>query len=120
MMMNGWMKKANVLRLSQLLEQCREFNVKLIACEMTMKVLGIKREELIKIGQLRVAFAGSGVDVNSGQVLSLESDVQNQAKFEIGMAKATGQMRSTAALIKGAGNALYLGGGGLIDIARRG
>ena len=80
----------------------------------------IKREELIKIGQLRVAFAGSGVDVTTGQALSLESDIQKQAKFEIGLAKATGQMRSTAALIKGAGNALYLGGGGLIDIARRG
>jgi peroxiredoxin family protein len=48
MMMNGWMKKANVLRPSQLLAQCQELNVKLIACEMTMNVLGIKREELIE------------------------------------------------------------------------
>jgi peroxiredoxin family protein len=46
-MMNGWMKKANVLKVSQLLDQARESGVKLIACQMTMDVMGIKREELI-------------------------------------------------------------------------
>lgn len=47
MMMNGWMKKANVLKVSQLLDQARETGVKLIACQMTMDVMGIKREDLI-------------------------------------------------------------------------
>jgi len=46
-MMNGWMKKANVLKVSQLLDQARETGVKLIACQMTMDVMGIKREDLI-------------------------------------------------------------------------
>lgn len=47
MMMNSWMKKSNVLKISQLLDQARESGVKLIACQMTMDVMGIKREELI-------------------------------------------------------------------------
>jgi peroxiredoxin family protein len=69
MMMNGWMKKANVLRPSQLLEQCREFNVKLIACEMTMNVLGIKREELID--GISVAGAASFLSFASENAITL-------------------------------------------------
>jgi peroxiredoxin family protein len=47
MMMNGWMKKAHVLKVSELLGQALEMGVKLIGCQMTMDVMGIKREELI-------------------------------------------------------------------------
>ena len=47
MMMNSWMGKANVAKLSELLEMAIEFDVKLIGCQMTMDVMGIKREELI-------------------------------------------------------------------------
>jgi len=46
-MMNGWMKKANVAKLSDLLEMAIEGGVKLMACQMSMDVMGIKREELI-------------------------------------------------------------------------
>jgi peroxiredoxin family protein len=46
-MMNGWMKKANVAKLGDLLEMAVEGGVRLIACQMTMDVMGIKREELI-------------------------------------------------------------------------
>ncbi len=46
-MMNGWMKKANVAKLSELLEMALEGGVQLIACQMTMDVMGIKKEELI-------------------------------------------------------------------------
>jgi peroxiredoxin family protein len=46
-MMNGWMQKANVAKLSELLEIALESGVKLIACQMTMDVMGIKKEELI-------------------------------------------------------------------------
>jgi len=46
-MMNSWMKKANVAKLSELLEMAVEGNVRLIACQMTMDVMGIKKEELI-------------------------------------------------------------------------
>lgn len=80
----------------------------------------IKREELIKIGQLRVAFAGSGVDISAGQPLALENDVRSQADFEIGMARSTGRMRSANALLRGAGQAFGTASNTLIDIARRG
>jgi len=46
-MMNGWMKKANVAKLSDLLEMAVEGGVKLMACQMSMDVMGIKEEELI-------------------------------------------------------------------------
>lgn len=46
-MMNGWMKKANVAKLSDLLEMAVEGGVKLMACQMSMDVMGIKKEDLI-------------------------------------------------------------------------
>ena len=46
-MMNSWMKKAKVAKLSELLEMAIEFDVRLIACQMSMDVLGIKKEDLI-------------------------------------------------------------------------
>lgn len=46
-MMNNWMKKANVAKLSELLDMAVEGGVRLIACQMTMDVMGIKKEELI-------------------------------------------------------------------------
>jgi peroxiredoxin family protein len=46
-MMNGWMKKANVAKLSELLEMSLEMDVRLIACQMSMDVMGIKKEDLI-------------------------------------------------------------------------
>lgn len=46
-MMNGWMKKAHVAKLSELLDSALELGVRLIACQMTMDVMGIKKEDLI-------------------------------------------------------------------------
>ncbi len=46
-MMNSWMKKANVARLSELLAMAVEYDVRLIACQMSMDVMGIKKEDLI-------------------------------------------------------------------------
>jgi peroxiredoxin family protein len=46
-MMNGWMRKAHVAKLSELLDSAMEFGVRLIACQMTMDVMGIKKEDLI-------------------------------------------------------------------------
>jgi|SRR5665647_732126 len=47
MMMNKWMKKTKVPKLSELLGLSKELGVKLIACQMTMGVMGVKKEELI-------------------------------------------------------------------------
>ena len=46
-MMNSWMKKANVAKLGDLLAMAVEGGVRLIACQMTMDVMGIRREQLI-------------------------------------------------------------------------
>ncbi|TRZ43941.1 peroxiredoxin family protein [bacterium] len=46
-MMNGWMKKAHVAKLSELLDMAVEMNVRMIGCQMTMDVMGIKKEDLI-------------------------------------------------------------------------
>lgn len=46
-MMNGWMKKANVAKLSDLLEMAIDSGVRIIACQMSMDVMGIKKEDLI-------------------------------------------------------------------------
>jgi peroxiredoxin family protein len=47
MMKSQFFGKHNVAPLAQLLDDCRELGVKLIACQMTMDVMGIKAEELI-------------------------------------------------------------------------
>jgi peroxiredoxin family protein len=46
-MMNYIMKKKNVIPLPELLEQALENGVRLVACTMTMDIMGLKREELI-------------------------------------------------------------------------
>jgi peroxiredoxin family protein len=48
MMMNKWMKDKNVPSIPELLDACKEGDVKLIACQMTMDVMGVKREDLIE------------------------------------------------------------------------
>ena len=47
MMMKNWMKKANVASLQELMDLSVEAGVKLIACQMTMDVMKIKRKDLI-------------------------------------------------------------------------
>ena len=47
MMKNLYFGKHHVATIGELLEQCKELGVKLIACQMTMDVLGFKREELL-------------------------------------------------------------------------
>ncbi len=46
-MMNKWMKAQNVPSISELLDICLESDVKMIACQMSMDVMGVKREDLI-------------------------------------------------------------------------
>ncbi|MEJ2757787.1 MAG: DsrE/DsrF/DrsH-like family protein [Anaerolineales bacterium] len=68
-MMNSWMKNANVAKVSELLDMALEFDVKLIACQMTMDVMGIKREDLI-----------DGIEVGGAATL-LEYASQNAITF---------------------------------------
>ena len=47
MMMNGMFKKQAVPSIRELLDMAKESGVKLVACQMTMDVLGIKQKNLI-------------------------------------------------------------------------
>ena len=46
-MMKRWMKNANVAKFEELREACIEGGVKMIACQMTMDVMGIKESDII-------------------------------------------------------------------------
>jgi len=48
MMMKSWMAKVNVPSIEDLLNIAVESGVKLIGCQMTMDVMGVKREDLIE------------------------------------------------------------------------
>jgi peroxiredoxin family protein len=47
MMKSQYFAKHNVATIQELLNQCRELGVKLIACQMTMDVFGLKADDLI-------------------------------------------------------------------------
>jgi len=47
LMMKGMFKKQSVPTIKELLEMSRDTGVKLVACQMTLDVLGIKQKELI-------------------------------------------------------------------------
>jgi peroxiredoxin family protein len=46
-MMKSLMKKKNVASLEQFLEMAEELGVRIFVCEMTMDLMGFKREEMI-------------------------------------------------------------------------
>jgi len=46
LMINSRMKKANVASLDRLMEDFKELGGKIIACDMTMEIMGIKASEL--------------------------------------------------------------------------
>lgn len=45
-MINSRMQKANVASLERLMQDYKELGGKIIACEMTMEIMGVKKEEL--------------------------------------------------------------------------
>lgn len=45
-MINSRMEKANVASLERLIQDYKELGGKIIACEMTMEIMGVKKEEL--------------------------------------------------------------------------
>jgi len=47
MMKSMYFGKHNVATIQDLLDQCKDLGVKFIACQMTMDVMGIKREDLL-------------------------------------------------------------------------
>ncbi|MCK9376051.1 MAG: DsrE/DsrF/DrsH-like family protein [Syntrophobacterales bacterium] len=55
-MMKDWMKKGGVPTIPDLLSMAKENGVRLIACQMTLDVMGIKKEDLVD----GLEFAGAG------------------------------------------------------------
>jgi peroxiredoxin family protein/TusA-related sulfurtransferase len=47
-MMKGWMKKAQVPDLADLIRTSHSMGVKFLGCQMTMDVMGVRREDLIE------------------------------------------------------------------------
>ena len=68
-MMNNWMAKANVAKLSELLEMAIEGGVRLIACQMSMDVMGIKKEDLID--GVEIGGAATFIDFASKDAIAL-------------------------------------------------
>ena len=68
-MMNGWMKKANVAKASELLEIAIESGVRFIACQMSMDVMGIKKEDLIE--GIEVAGAAAFLEFAADDAIAL-------------------------------------------------
>lgn len=68
-MMNNWMKKANVAKLSELLDMALEGGVRMIACQMSMDVMGIKKEDLID--GLEIGGAASFLNYASQNAIAL-------------------------------------------------
>ena len=67
-MMKGWMDRANLAPLSELFQMAQELGVKMYACNTTMKVMGISREDIMD----GVEFAGSPAFLD----FAAEADVQ--------------------------------------------
>ncbi|MHA2030526.1 MAG: DsrE/DsrF/DrsH-like family protein, partial [Candidatus Kariarchaeaceae archaeon] len=47
-MMKRWMKSANVAKFLELRDICLESGVRMIGCQMTMDVMGVKETDLIE------------------------------------------------------------------------
>lgn len=54
-MMKGLMKKKNVVSLEELLSVAEEFGVRIFICEMSMDLMGLKREEMVSYKHLDYA-----------------------------------------------------------------
>jgi len=68
-MMKSMFKKHGVATITQLLDMCKEMGVKLIACQMTMDVMGYKREEFID--GIEVGGAATWLDTASDAQINL-------------------------------------------------
>ncbi len=64
-MMKSLMKKKNVSSLEQMLEMAEELGVRIYVCEMSMDLMGFKREEMIEYEHL--GFAGVATFLEEAQ-----------------------------------------------------
>jgi peroxiredoxin family protein len=58
-MIKSLMKKQNVLSLDEMFKQAGELGIEITVCEMSMNLMGFKKEELIDYPNLRFAGAAT-------------------------------------------------------------
>lgn len=64
------MKKKNVLSLDQMFKEAGELGIEITVCEMSMDLMGFKREEIIDYPNLR--YAGAGTFINEAGESSIQ------------------------------------------------
>ncbi len=69
-MMKSLMKKKNVASLEQMLELAEELGVRIYVCEMSMDLMGFKREEIIDYKHL--GFAGVATFLQEAQTSKVQ------------------------------------------------
>lgn len=79
------------------------------------EALRIRTDEVQKIGAARVAFAGSGVSLSSGD--AIESDLASQSQFESGLALNSGAIKAGQIRLSGSGKKTAATGDALGSIA---
>ena len=65
-MMKGLMKQQNVLSLDEMFKQAGELGIEITVCEMTMNLMGFKKEEMIDYPHLSYAGATTFI-VDAGE-----------------------------------------------------
>ncbi len=69
-MIKGLMKKQNVMSLDRMFSEAAELGIEITVCEMSMNLMGFKREELIDYPNLR--FAGAATFVAEASESSMQ------------------------------------------------
>lgn len=59
LMIKGLMRKQNVMSLDEMFKQAAELGIEIIVCEMSMNLMGFKKEEMIDYPNLTYAGAGT-------------------------------------------------------------
>ena len=65
-MMKGLMKQQNVMSMDEMFKQAGELGIEITVCEMTMNLMGFKKEEIIDYPHLRYAGAATFI-ADSGE-----------------------------------------------------
>lgn len=67
------------------------------ATQSAARAVEIRREAVRKLAAARVAFAGSGLDVDSGQLLSIERSMDREADYAAGMDESNARIAQSEA-----------------------
>ena len=92
-MLKGLMKKKGVMSLEDLMKTAAEFGVEIIVCEMSMDLMGIKREELIEGVEENMISLSNGCvccEIRDDLVTSLEQLLVREEQIDYVILEASG------------------------------